>query len=368
MKTPQTENKEKIVPILSHALSSLLEEAATKSITVMEVCGTHTVAIFRHGLRALLPKSFKLVSGPGCPVCVTDQSEIDAAISIAEREDSIVATYGDMLRVPGSWTSLQECRARGRSVRVVTSVTQALDLAEENPDKNVVFLGVGFETTAPATALALIEAKKRKLDNFLVLCMHKTVPLALEALANSEELSLDGFLLPGHVSVIIGLNPYRFIPEKYGKACAIAGFEPFEIMAGLLEIARQVIKGEPTIKSMYPRAVRPEGNRTAQELLDKVFEPCNAHWRGLGEIPLSGYKIRPEFEIHDASLRLNIEKKPSPLPTGCRCGDVLKGLISPIECPLFGRACTPMKPVGPCMVSSEGSCAAQYKYDRKGQL
>lgn len=363
MSSPQTE--EKMVLKLSQALNALLSKEGNKSITIMEVCGTHTVSIFRHGIKSLLHQSFKLISGPGCPVCVTDQSEIDAAISIAEREDSIVTTYGDMLKVPGSWSSLQECRAGGKSVKVITSVAQALDIARENQDKKVVFLGVGFETTAPATAAALIEAKKEKLDNFLVFCMHKTVPPALEALASSEEVSLDGFLLPGHVSVIIGLEPYRFIPEKYGKACAIAGFEPFEIMAGLLEITKQIIKKEPTVKSMYPRAVRPEGNLTAQNLLNQVFEPCNAHWRGLGEIPLSGYKLKPEFEVHDASVRLEIKEYASSPPPGCRCGDVLKGLISPIECPLFGNPCNPMHPVGPCMVSSEGSCAAQYKYDRR---
>lgn len=355
-------SKRKEIAILSDAARSLVKGETT----IMEVCGTHTVSIFRNGLKSLFPEKIRLVSGPGCPVCVTDQGEIDAAIASADLEDTIVATYGDMLRVPGSYGSLLEARSRGREVKVVTSAAGALKLAEENPLKRVVFLGIGFETTAPATASVILDAQEKNLRNFFVLCLHKRVPPALRLLAEAPDLSIDGFLLPGHVSVIIGLEPYRFLSDLFGKACAVAGFEARDIMLGIVEILRQIRTDRPTVRSMYPRAVHPEGNKKALSLLERVFENTTASWRGLGEISGSGYKLRDAFSNFDAESMLKITVAKVKPPRGCRCGDVLKGVISPIECPLFETSCAPAHPVGPCMVSTEGTCAAYYSFARKG--
>jgi hydrogenase expression/formation protein HypD len=357
--TPSGNSKD--VSLLAESIRGLV----TRETTIMEVCGTHTVSIFRNGLKSLFPERLRLVSGPGCPVCVTDQGEIDAAIAVAERKNTIVATYGDMLRVPGSTGSLLDARSLGRKVEVVTSAAEAVHLAEKTPGENVVFLGIGFETTAPATASVILEAKEKDLRNFYVLCLHKRVPPALKLLADAPDLSIDGFLLPGHVSVVIGLEPYRFLAGQFRKACAVAGFEAADIMLGIAEILRQIRTGHPEVRSMYPRAVRPEGNEKAKELLAKVFDHVDASWRGLGEIRESGYAFREPFRRFDAASMLDIAIESAPPPEGCRCGDVLKGLISPKECPLFATTCTPTHPVGPCMVSSEGSCAAHYTYARK---
>lgn len=328
----------------------------------MEVCGTHTVSIFRNGVRSLLPTEISLISGPGCPVCVTSQGEINAAVELARRPGTIVATYGDMLRVPGGSSSLAAERAAGRDVRVVTSAAEALHIAGENPDRETVFLAVGFETTSPATAAVVREAAEKGTSNFSVLCLHKVVPPALQLLASDKELQIDGFLLPGHVSTIIGEAPYRFLSEEYGIACAIAGFEAEDILFGVLELVRQIRTDKPAVRSLYRRAVRPDGNTRALKLLDQVFTASDASWRGLGVIPASGYALREPFRIFDAPGKLGLTVTEAPVPDGCRCGDVLSGLILPPECPLFGTACTPVNPVGPCMVSSEGSCAAHYKY------
>lgn len=354
-------NNQGDIPLLADALHALV----TKETTVMEVCGTHTVSIFRNGLKSLFPEKLRLVSGPGCPVCVTDQRDIDAAIALAERRNTIVATYGDMLRVPGTSGSLLEARSRGRKIEVVTSAAEAVHIAREYPDGKVVFLGIGFETTAPATASVILEAVAENLGNFFVMNLHKRVPPALQTLAEAPDLSIDGFLLPGHVSVVIGLDPYRFLAEKFRKSCAVAGFEPRDIMLGVVEILRQIRTGRPEIRSMYPRAVRPEGNKKAMRLLEKVFEHSDASWRGLGIIPESGFRLKESYRSFDAVSMLDIEIFPSPPPEGCRCGDVLKGLIPPGDCPLFATSCTPVHPVGPCMVSNEGSCAACYTYARK---
>jgi hydrogenase expression/formation protein HypD len=332
----------------------------------MEVCGTHTVSLFRSGLRSLLPAALRLISGPGCPVCVTDQAEIDGAVELASRGDLILASFGDMLRVPGSRGSLASARAEGADVRVVTSAAEALRIAEE-VSRPVVFLGVGFETTAPTTAIALQEARRRNRTNFSVLCLHKTVPAALEALASDRTIRVEGFLLPGHVSSIIGLAPYAFLAERHRIGGAVAGFEPLEILAGLLELARQLRTGRPEIRSLYARAVRPEGNPSAIRAMEAVFEPVDARWRGLGTIPGSGLSLREEYRDWDARFRFGLSSPEEvPPPRGCRCGDVLRGVLDPPDCPLFGRACTPGEPVGPCMVSGEGSCAAHYRYARKG--
>jgi len=354
-------NNQSDIPFLANALHSLV----TKETTLMEVCGTHTVSIFRNGLKSFFPEKLRLVSGPGCPVCVTDQGEIDAAISLAERKNTIVATYGDMLRVPGSYGSLLDARSRGQKVQVVTSAAEAVRIAEENPCDNVVFLGIGFETTAPATASVILEAQEKGLANFFVLCLHKRVPPALQLLAEAPDLAIDGFLLPGHVSVVIGLEPYRFLAERYHKACAVAGFEARDIMLGIVEILRQIRTGRPEVRSMYSRAVRPDGNAKAKKLLNSVFEHSDASWRGLGKIPGSGFALKPPYKSFDAASMLDIPIMSAMPPEGCRCGDVLKGLISPKECPLFATSCSPVHPIGPCMVSHEGSCSAYYTYARK---
>lgn len=363
--TPEARNR-----LLSRVqgLRTALEGLVDRPMRVMEVCGTHTVSIFRAGLRSLFPEQFRLISGPGCPVCVTDQAEIDAAVNLAGKPGLTVATYGDMLRVPGSGSSLAMEKARGADVRVVTSAAQALDLARKEPDREVVFLGVGFETTAPATAAVLTEARRIAISNFSILSLHKTVPEVLELLASDPELKLDGFLLPGHVAVITGTGPFAFLPEKHHLACAVGGFEPDEIMMGLVELALQIRRGKPAVKSLYGRAVREEGNAKARGLLDKVFVHAEARWRGLGNIPGSGLSISEEYRSWDALHKLGIELGPSAPPSGCRCGEVLAGKILPPQCPLFGTSCTTLSPVGPCMVSSEGSCSAYYKYHRGGRL
>lgn len=345
-------------------LSGALRGLADRPVKVMEVCGTHTVSIFRQGLRALLPPDVELVSGPGCPVCVTSQGEIDAAVSLAGLNGTTVATYGDMLKVPGSGTTLEEERSRGADIRVVTSADQALSMARGDRKRNVVFVAVGFETTAPATASVVIDAVREDLDNFMVLNLHKSVPPALEALASDPEVKLDALLLPGHVSVITGLGPYRFLPEKYGIACAVAGFDAEDIMLALVEVTKQVRKQEPLVASLYGRAVRPLGNTEARSVMEKVFTMKDASWRGLGVIPSSGYSLREEFSRLDVLERLGMTVNSTLPPEGCMCGEVLKGLIDPPSCGLFGASCTPVHPVGPCMVSTEGSCAAFYRFQR----
>jgi len=349
-------------------LSCALDILTVRPIKVMEVCGTHTVSIFRQGLRSLLPRGLELVSGPGCPVCVTDQGEIDAAVSLARIPGVTVATYGDMLRVPGSGSSLLNERAVGKDVRVITSAGQALRMARNEKDRLLVFVAVGFETTAPSTAAVILEAVRDGIENFTVLNLHKAVPPVLEVLASDRDIALVALLLPGHVSVVLGLAPYRFLPEKYGIACAVAGFKAEEIMLGLVELARQVKEGRPEVAPLYAQAVRPGGNPVARGLMERVFRPGEASWRGLGIIPLSGYVLRDEFSSVDAVIRLDVPVVPSPPPEGCSCGEVLRGVIGPGDCPLFGEACTPSHPVGPCMVSGEGSCAAQFRYSAGGDL
>lgn len=341
-----------------------LKQLADCPLRFMEVCGTHTVSIYRAGLRTLFPPNVSLVSGPGCPVCVTAQSEIDMLVRLSGMEKVTIATYGDMVRVPGSTLSLAQARALGASVHVVLSAAGALDLARRFPEETVVFAGVGFETTAPATAAVVMEADLSRQENFLVLNLHKTVPVVLETLASDPDLALDGFLLPGHVSAIIGLSPYASLAAKHGLACVVAGFEPEQIMAGLALLALQKRNHGFSVQSVYPQAVRPEGNTKARALLETVFEPTDAQWRGLGLLRGSGLGFRPTYSRFDARIRLGIKDVPSAEPAGCRCGDVLAGRIQPAGCPLFGCPCTPEEPVGPCMVSSEGSCSAVYRYGR----
>ena len=350
------------------ALIERIRSFAIRPIALMEVCGTHTVAISRFGLRSMLPETVRLLSGPGCPVCVTPLIEIDRAIHAARMPGVTVATFGDMMRVPGSRSSLEAERAGGADIRIVYGPADALAIAEKSRDRKVVFLGVGFETTSPAIAATIIEADRRGVENFLVLPFFKRVPPALEALAVVPERRLDGFICPGHVSVIIGSNAYEPIARRHGIPCAVAGFEPLEILAAVAALAEQAsgrAAGRPArVENLYRRAVTEEGNRRAQEAIEEVYEIRDAEWRGIGTIPESGHAIRGRYAACDAREALDLEVPAAEEPPGCICGEIMLGLRLPDDCPLFGTRCTPRDPVGPCMVSSEGACAAFHRYER----
>lgn len=333
-------------------------------MTFMEVCGTHTMSIYQYGLRGLLPPQVRLISGPGCPVCVTPNSYLDRAIACCRIPGVVVTTFGDMLRVPGTSSSLMEERAKGADVRIVYSPLDAVRLATANPALKVVFLGVGFETTAPAIAGSILTARRQGTANFFVLASHKTMPVPMSALASDPELAIDGFICPAHVSTIIGADAYIPLARDFRRPCVITGFEPADVMQGVAMLAAQVVAGESRVEIEYSRAVKQQGNPRAREVLDEVFAPCDAEWRGLGMIPGSGLRIREEFARFDAERMLPLAPEPSREPAGCRCGDVLKGKLSPFDCPLFATACTPEAPVGACMVSTEGTCAAAFKYGR----
>lgn len=343
----------------------LVEEIARslqRPVRLMEVCGTHTMSIFRHGIRSLLPEGVHLLSGPGCPVCVTPASHIDAFLAAADLDQVIIATFGDLIRVPGTNRSLAQARAQGARVEVVYSPMDGLALAQQHPERTVLFPAIGFETTAPTIAATLLQAKQRGVENFVVICAGKTMPQALEALMADPELQVDGLLCPGHVSAIIGSGAYRPLADRYGLACAVAGFEPADILAGLLALIRRINQGEAGVDNCYTRAVTTEGNARAQQLMTEVFQPADSEWRGLGVIAGSGLELRETYRSFDAIERLGIAVQPAREPKGCRCGEILKGRMLPLDCPLYGTACTPIKPVGPCMVSNEGTCAAFYRY------
>ncbi len=337
-----------------------------RRVTFMEVCGTHTMSIYRYGLKWMLPENVNLLSGPGCPVCVTGNEYIDRAVALARRDDVILSTFGDMMRVPGSSSSLERERAAGHDVRVVYSTLEALDLARENPDKEVVFLGVGFETTVPTIAASILVAMAEGLKNFTVASANKTVPKALAAIA-SGELRLKGFLGPAHVSTIIGAEPYGFLPRDHGLGVVIAGFEPLDVLHSIDMLCAQVAEERPAVELQYARIAKADGNPKAREITSRVFEPCDANWRGIGVIPGSGLALREDFASFDADRKfpdLDIEALREHV--GCICGDILQGLAQPEDCKLFGGACTPESPVGACMVSSEGTCAAHFKYGSSG--
>ena len=340
-------------------LAADLRAEARPGLTFMEVCGTHTMSIARYGLRELLPEGMRLVSGPGCPVCVTATADLDRVVALARLPEVTLATFGDLIRVPASRTTLAAERAAGADVRVVYSARDAVQIAADEPDRQVVFAGIGFETTAPTIAASLLESRARGLANFLVLSMHKTMPPPLKALLDLGETPISGFLLPGHVSVITGTACYELLARDYGVAGVVAGFEPHDILRALLRLVRQT---RPAIEIEYGRAVRPEGNVVAQRLLEQVFAPSDADWRGRGVIPGSGLALRPEDADADAALRFPVDLGPPLEPAGCRCGEVLRGVTDPAACALFGGRCTPEDPVGACMVSSEGACAARYRY------
>jgi len=347
---------------ISKNLIEKIKTTSKRNIRLMEVCGTHTVSIFRSGIRSVLPDTISLLSGPGCPVCVTDQKEIDAFIELSRIDGVIVTTFGDLMRVPGTISSLQQERAEGRDIRMVYSTFDALEVARNNPDKKVVFLGVGFETTAPTVAASILQAAGSKVENYSVISAHKLVPPALEALMGLEDVNLDGFILPGHVSVIIGLDAYRPFFEKYHTPCVVAGFEPADILLAVSMLSEMIETGKPGLANAYPRAVTEAGNPKARQILRHIFEPDDSCWRAIGMIPRSGLKIRDEFAVHDALKEFDIRVPDPKIPAGCDCGEILIGKKSPPQCKLFRKVCTPMDPVGPCMVSTEGTCAAYYKY------
>lgn len=349
-------------PKLARGLIETIHRLAPEHATLMEVCGTHTVAIARNGIRDLMPEGLRLASGPGCPVCVTCNRDIDTVIALARIPNVTITTFGDMTRVPGSTSSLLAEQAAGRSVEIVYSPLDALAFAKAHPEREVVFVGVGFETTTPLVAMAIKRAKAMGLSNFTVFAAHKNMPGALELLVGDPTLELDALILPGHVSTIIGAEPYRFLAEKYGIPGVITGFEPVDVLQGIAMLVRQLHEGRAEIEIAYARGVMPEGNPVALAAIDEVFETCTATWRGLGDIPGSGYRIRDEFANFDAVRRFEPDVESTRDPKGCRCGDVLRARIAPNECPLFRTVCTPENPVGPCMVSSEGSCAAYYRY------
>jgi hydrogenase expression/formation protein HypD len=347
---------------IAKGLIRRIREARISSVRLMEVCGTHTVSIFRNGIRSLLPQTIDLLSGPGCPVCVTDQSEIDAFIALARTEDVIVTTFGDLMRVPGSVSSLQKERAEGRDIRMVYSSMDALEVARKHPRKKVVFLGVGFETTAPTIAAAVTAAENMQLKNFFVYAAHKRVPPALEALMSMPEIRIDGFLLPGHVSVVTGLQAYRPFFRRHPVPSVVSGFEPTDILQALRLLVDQIETGRCAVENAYGRAVTETGNTRAQALMAEVFETVDVVWRGMGLIPESGLKLNDAYAGFDAQKVFAIDTPESTTPSGCACGEILTGVKKPPECPLYKTVCTPLDPVGPCMVSSEGTCAAYYKY------
>lgn len=351
---------------LVQKLAHRLRELSPGPATLMEVCGTHTMAVARFGLKSLLPPGIKLVSGPGCPVCVTSQEDIDTFLALGDMPQAILATFGDMMRVPGSLTSLERERAQGTEVRVVYAPLDAVALARAHPDREVIFFGVGFETTMPATALAVKAAAAENLQNFSVFSVHKTMPGALSALLGNGEVKVSGLLLPGHVTTITGPAAYNFIPQEFHLPCAVTGFEPVDILLGVSSLLKQLTEGKPMVDNVYTRAVQAPVNPRAQALLAEVFGPEDAVWRGLGVIPGSGAGLREAYAPFDARRRFadRLAQTPPAKPAACRCGEVLRGTLSPRDCPQFDQTCNPSQPLGPCMVSHEGACAAVYKYER----
>ncbi|MBK5211955.1 MAG: hydrogenase formation protein HypD [Coriobacteriia bacterium] len=350
-----------------HAAGIARQRGEKYIVHIMEVCGTHTMAIAKNGIRDIMPANIKLTSGPGCPVCVTANRDIDMAIEFAKHPEVIVTTFGDMLKVPGSYSSLNEEKGNGGDVRVVYSPLDALAIAQQNPDRLVVFISVGFETTTPIIAATIKRARDMKLENFAVYAANKTVPNALRAIADDPDIQIDALILPGHVSTIIGLDPYKFLATKFHIPGVITGFEPLDVLQGIYMLLKQIDASDTYIDIAYTRGVQAEGNPTAVKTIYEVFEETDAEWRGLGVIPGTGLAIKAEFAQYDALKRIELDPPAPREIKGCQCGDVLRGALPPYECRLFGKTCTPEHPIGPCMVSSEGSCAAYYRYTDYGR-
>ncbi|MBN1934702.1 MAG: hydrogenase formation protein HypD [Anaerolineae bacterium] len=354
-------------PALARRVLDEIVPISAKPVQLMEFCGGHTHAIFKYGLRQLLPPTVRLRSGPGCPVCVTSAADIERTIALARVPGAILTTFGDMIRVPGANGSLQDAKTQGADVRVVYSPLDALNIAQDNPGRPVIFLGVGFETTAPVVGATLLQAEAQGVANFYVLSLHKLTPPAMRAILDAGQVRLDGVIGPGHVTTIVGSEEWRFLPQEYGIPCAVAGFEPLDILRAIAALVRMCKAGRPAVINAYGRSVQAAGNSAAQQVLAQVFEVNEAEWRGLGVIPASGLTLRDAFAHRDATRvfeRYLVFKKNQVSETaqGCRCGDVLRAAIESDECPLFRRVCSPHNPVGPCMVSSEGACAAYYRY------
>jgi hydrogenase expression/formation protein HypD len=351
-------------PALARALLARIQGRSTRPVRLMEFCGGHTHAILRYGLRTLLPPTLDLRSGPGCPVCVTSNADLDRAMALSRMPGLILTTFGDMLRVPGSTQSLQDAKAAGADVRIVYSTLDALQIARDHPARPVVFLGVGFETTAPTIAVAILQAQSEGLDNFSVLSLHKLTPPATRAILDAGEVALDGIIGPGHVTTIIGADAWEFLPAEYRVPVAIAGFEPVDILRAVADLVDMAEDGLPAVANSYARSVTRQGNSSALAVMDRVFGVCAADWRGLGVVPASGLSIRTDLARFDAACIFDLHPGPTREHKGCRCGDVLRGTVTPPECPLFDRACSPARPIGPCMVSAEGACAAHYQFGR----
>ena len=348
----------------NNEIINLIKAMDVGDINLMEVCGTHTHAIAKSGIKHILPENIHLLSGPGCPVCVTPWEVIDAFLELSLNPNVIITTYGDMIRVPGSapGDNLTKRRAMGANVKVVYSPVDAIQIAKENPDKEIVFLGVGFETTAPGTAMAIKLAKEQNVKNFSVLSMLKSAAPSIKALISDKDFNVNGFILPGHVAVIVGEDGFKFLENDYKIPSVITGFEPEDILKSIYNLTSQIKNSDGKVLNEYTRLVKPSGNTLALEAINEMFELCDDNWRGLGEIPMSGFKIKDEFSEFDAKKKFNISYKKANVNNGCKCGDVIKGVLDPTFCPLFGKACNPEDPVGPCMVSGEGACSAAYKY------
>ena len=342
-----------------------LSNQLNKPLKLMEVCGGHTHSIFKYGIEDILPPNLELIHGPGCPVCVMPKGRLDDAIAISQNHNVILATFGDTMRVPGSHTNLLQAKAQGADIRMVYSPLDSLQIARDNPDKEIVFFALGFETTAPSTALTILQAAAENITNFSMFSNHVLVIPALQALLDNADLQLDGFIGPGHVSMVIGTEPYQFIAQKYHKPIVIAGFEPLDILQSIWMILQQLVENRCEVENQYNRLVEPAGNLIALQAMNQVFAVRkNFDWRGLGEIPESGLKIRTEYTQFDAENKFIIPNLKVADHKACKCGEILKGVLKPLECKVFGTACTPETPIGSCMVSSEGACAAYYKYGR----
>jgi hydrogenase expression/formation protein HypD len=354
---------------IARRLADEIGRMTDKPLKLMEVCGGHTHSIFKYGIEDLLPPNIEMIHGPGCPVCVIPLGRVDDSISIALTPDLIFTTFGDMMRVPGSKTNLFDAKADGADVRMVYSPLDALKIAKKNPDRQVVFLALGFETTAPSTAMTLLQAARQRVENFTVFCNHIMIVPALKAMLDSPDLKLHGFVGPGHVSTVIGTRCYEFVPAEYGQPVVVSGFEPLDILQSIYMIVKQIVEGRAEVENQYSRVVPRDGNPKALEAIFSVFEPRDYfEWRGLGSIARSGMKLRPEFAAFDAELKFSVPGLRIADPKACQCGEILKGVKKPWECKVFGTACTPETPIGSCMVSSEGACAAYYNFGRLSKV
>ncbi len=354
---------------LARILADKIAGLTDRPLKIMEVCGGHTHTIFKYGIEDMLPPNVEMIHGPGCPVCVIPLGRVDDAISIAKQPGVIFTTFGDAMRVPGSKTSLLDAKAGGADVRMVYSPLDALKIAKKNPDRHVVFFALGFETTSPSTAMTILQAAKEGAENFSVFCNHIMIVPALKALLDSPDLQLDGFLGPGHVSTVIGTRCYDFVPQEYGKPIAVSGFEPLDVLQSVYLVVKQIVEGRAEVENQYGRVVERNGNRRALEALSEVFEPRDYfEWRGLGSIAHSGMKLRRKYAAFDAELKFSVPGLRIADPKACQCGEILKGVKRPWECKVFGTACTPETPIGSCMVSSEGACAAYYNFGRLSKV